>query len=207
MTDYTSWRVIGEGTERTCYQNPVDQTRCVKIIRKSRVKQTLREISYFRYLIGRGVPFDHLPKFYGEIKGGGFIGIEQELVHDLLPDKRRTSPIQASPTIRQYMAVPRSKEEIRAFWKAVNELKAYLLRYNILAGGIDENNVVVQQTPSGIKLVVIDGVYDTEWIPVSKYFKFLGRRKMERRWKRFLYWLKIDFPQVNLVDPLAESQA
>ncbi|MCZ4065153.1 PhoP regulatory network YrbL family protein [Oxalobacter sp. JAC-2022] len=85
MIDYTTWRVIGQGTERTCYQHPENPARCVKIIRKSRFKQTLREISYFGYLKRKGVPFDHLPRFYGKIEGEGFIGIEQELIRDTVP--------------------------------------------------------------------------------------------------------------------------
>lgn len=85
MTDYTTWPVIGKGTERTCYLNPADKTHLVKISPRTNAKQTLREISYFGYLKRKGVPFDHLPRFYGKIEGEGFIGIEQELIRDTVP--------------------------------------------------------------------------------------------------------------------------
>ena len=206
MIDYTTWRVIGQGTERTCYQNPEKPARCVKIIRNSRFKQTLREISYFGYLKRKGVPFDHLPRFYGKIEGEGFIGIEQELIRDTVPSGKSadmfTPPrhdLQAvsSPTIDQYLSKPRSSQEIREFMEALDELKSYLLRYNILALGIDHNNIVVQNTGAGIKMVLIDGVYDTEWIPVSKYFRFFGNRKIMRRWNRFMNQLHERYPQLG----------
>lgn len=202
MIDYTSWRVIGQGHERTCYQNPEDLSRCVKIIRKSRVKQTLREISYFRHLESKGIPFDHLPRFYGKIEGDGFIGIEQELIQDFdqtgkSTDTKTGSRGVSSPTIRQYLANPLTTEQIRAFWQALDKLKAYLLRYNILALGIDHNNVVVQNTGSGIRMVLIDGVYDTEWIPISKYSRFFGNRKILRRWERFMQQLHEKYPQLH----------
>lgn len=204
MIDYTTWRVVGQGTERTCYQNPADPTRCVKIIRKARFKQTLREISYFSYLKRKGVPFDHLPRFYGKIEGEGFIGIEQELIQDTVssgesisftPPYTHSSAV-SSPTIRTWLSMPRSQEQIQEFWNALDELKSYLLRYNILALGIDYNNVVVQSTENGIKMILIDGVYDTEWIPVSKYSRFFGKRKIMRRWERFINQLKENYPQL-----------
>lgn len=204
MTDYTTWRVIGQGTERTCYQNPEDPTRCVKIIRKSRFKQTLREISYFRYLKNKGIPFDHLPRFYSKIAGEGFIGIEQELIRDTAVSGEPAGTFTphthlqtvSSPTIRTWLSKPRSPQQIQSFWTALDELKSYLLRYNVLALGIDYNNVVVQNTDRGIRMVLIDGVYDTEWIPVSKYFRFFGKRKIMRRWKRFMNQLKENYPQL-----------
>ena len=198
MIDYTNWRVIGQGTERTCYQHPADQTRCVKITRKGRFKQTIRETSYFSFLANRGVPFDHLPRFYGKIEGEGFIGIEQELILDRIEDNESAHSDQpaSSKTIDQYLASSRTPEEIRAFWKALGELKAWLLKYNVLALGIDHNNVVVNRTENGIRMVLIDGVYDTEWIPVSQYFSFFGRRKILRRWNRFIELLHERYPQL-----------
>ena len=199
MTDYTSWQIIGRGTERTCYQNPRDPTRCVKIARSDRTKQTLREIDYFSYLASKGVPFDHIPRFYGKVRTADSVGIEQELVIDRIATDAtgQTSQIIHSPTIRQYLASPRTPAEIAAFWQATGELKEWLLKYNVLALGIDHNNIVVNRSADGgIRLILIDGVYDTEWIPVSKYIPFFGRKKILRRWARFIDKLRSRFPQL-----------
>ena len=72
-----------------------------------------------------------------------------------------------------------------------------MLKYNVLALGIDHNNVVVNRTADGsIRLILIDGVYDTEWLPVSKYIPFFGRKKILRRWARFIDKLHSRFPQL-----------
>ena len=203
MIDYTNWRVIGRGTERTCYQNPADPARCVKIARKGRFKQTIRETGYFRFLANRGVPFDHLPQFYGKIEEKGIIGIEQELILDRMADdgSGNGERMNSSKTIDQYLASRRTPEEIRIFWHALDELKAWLLKYNVLALGIDHNNVVVNLTEGGgarnTRMILIDGVYDTEWIPVSKYLPCFGRRKILRRWNRFIDQLHERYPQLN----------
>ena len=194
MMDDTDWPLIGHGFDRICYQNPADPTRCVKIVLHSHFRQTLREIVYFTHLINRNLPFDHLPEFYGEIRGDNneSIGIEQELIYDVPPRSTDTSvkyngmPVKASRTIRAYLLEPLSPEQIEEFRKALDELKSYLLRYNILALDTNHNNVVVQHIGNGIKMVLIDGVYNTEWIPVSEYFPFLGKRKILRRWNRFM---------------------
>lgn len=197
MIDYTSWQIIGRGTERTCYRHPEDATRCVKIARSDRTKQTLREIGYFSYLAGKGVPFEHIPRFYGKVRTSDSVGIEQELVVDRIETDTSSRTMETSPskTIDQYFSSPRTPDEIAAFWQAIGELKEWLLKYNVLALGIDHNNVVVNRTADGnIRLILIDGVYDTEWIPVSKYIPFFGRKKILRRWARFMKQLQQRYP-------------
>lgn len=195
MTDYTSWPVIGKGTERTCYLNPSDQTRLVKISSLANSKQTRREIRYFQFLIKRGIPFDHIPKFYGSVQGTGFIGLEQEYVRNVDTNGQYGSPPES---IHQYLSVPLSRASIRQFLDALNELKIYLLRYNIIPCDLGADNIVVKKTVTGnIRLVLIDGLGGTELIPASNYFRILGNRKILRKWEKFLKKLSVRYPQLN----------
>lgn len=179
MIDYTSWPLIGQGTERTCYLNPSDTTRLVKISPLENSKQTRREIRYFQFLIKRGIPFDHIPRFYGTVQGTGFIGLEQEFV------RNAAGPDLSPPTIHQYLSCPLSRRQIRQFLDALDELKAYLLRYNVIPCDLDLDNIVVKKTATGIRLILIDGLGSTELIPASNYFRVLGNRKILRKWEKF----------------------
>ena len=194
MIDYTAWPVIGKGMERTCYLNPDDPSRLVKISLAGNTRQTEREIRYFRFLMNRGVPFDHIPQFYGEIHGDGFIGFEQEYVRDFHTPESESPPAMA---LLSYLSSPLSQEQTEELQAALDELKAYLLRYNIIPSDLDVDNIVIKRVPSGIRLVLIDGFGSTELIPASNFFRFIGNRKIIRKWEKFLQRMGKRFPQVR----------
>ena len=195
MTDYTTWPVIGQGTERTCYQNPDDPSRLVKISLDGNDRQTKREIRYFRFLLDRGVPFDHIPKFYGEIQGDGFTGFEQECVCDATGSETAGTP---SMALWQYLSSPLSQEQMQELLAALDELKTYLLRYNIIPSDLGIHNIVVNRMPSGIRLGLIDGFGSTELIPASIFIRFIGNRKIIRKWEKFLRRTRERFPKINI---------
>ena len=196
MIDYTAWPVIGKGMERTCYLNPDDPSRLVKISLNGNARQTQREIRYFRFLLDRGVPFDHIPKFYGEVHGDGFIGFEQEYIRDF-PDPETGSALPAIALL-QYLSSPLSHQQIQELQAALDELKTYLLRYNIIPNDLGVDNMVVKRMLSGIRLVLIDGFGSTELIPASNFFRFIGNRKILRKWEKFTRRMGERFPQVHL---------
>ncbi len=193
MTDYTAWPVIGRGTERICYLNPSDKTRLVKISPKKNAKQTLREIKYFRFLIKRDVPFDHLPKYYGEIEDDDFIGFEQEFISGTHSEN---GAIQE--TLEQYLHRVTSTQQVLEIRDALEKLKTYLLRYNIIPSDLLPDNIVVRHDHAGLKLILIDGLGSTELIPASNYFKVLGNRKILRKWDKFSRRLFAKYRQLNI---------
>lgn len=191
MADFTNWPIIGKGSERICYLNPSNKTHLFKISPKSNAKQTLREINYFRFLIGRGIPFDHLPKFYGTINGDDFTGLVQEFI----PVSENTI---YSETLKTYLDNPLSLEQKKKVRNALEVLKAYLLRYNIIPSDLFHDNIAVKHTPSGISLYLIDGLGSTELIPVSNYLKALGNRKILRKWEKFTQKIATLYPQLDI---------
>ncbi|MBS7404804.1 MAG: hypothetical protein KIG22_02530 [Oxalobacter sp.] len=195
MIDYTTWPVVGKGMERTCYLNPDNPSRLVKISLAGNTRQTQREIRYFRFLLDRGVPFDHIPKFYGEIHGDGFIGFEQEYVRDFPCQKTGNAP---AISLRQYPSSALSQEQIQELQVALDALKAYLLCYNIIPNDLGADNIVVKRMPSGIRLVLIDGFGSTELIPASIFIRFIGNRKIIRKWEKFLRRTRERFPKINI---------
>lgn len=178
MKDYTNWPLIGQGEERSCYRDPDDPSRMVKFSLSGRSKQTRREIRYFTSLLRKGIPFDFIPRYYGEIREKDRLGIEQEYITDELGSTR------PAPTVDAYVSSPLTAEEIDAFRKAYFQLKDWLLRFNVIPANLALGNVVVSKTPSGIRLVMVDGIGGTEWLPLANWFRFFGKRKINRKWAK-----------------------
>lgn len=81
---------------------------------------------------------------------------------------------------------------------ALDELKTYLLRYNIIPSDLGIHNIVVKRMPSSIRLVLIDGFGSTELIPASIFIRFIGNRKIIRKWEKFLRRTRERFPKINI---------
>ncbi len=97
-----------------------------------------------------------------------------------------------------YMASPLSQEQTEELQAALDELKAYLLRYNIIPNDLGVDNMVVKRMPSGIRLILIDGFGSTELIPASNFFRFIGNRKIIRKWEKFIRRTGERFPGITL---------
>lgn len=192
MRDYSNWPLIGQGEERSCYLNPDDPSRMVKFSPINQSTQTRREIRYFNELIRKGIPFDCIPLYYGEIHEKDRLGIEQEYIADEPGSTRR------APTVNEYVSRPLTAEEIAEFRKAYSQLKDYLLRYNVIPANLALLNIVVSKTASGIRLVMVDGVGGTELIPLSNWFRFFGKRKINRKWEKLTRKLNSINSQLNL---------
>ncbi|SHM26348.1 YrbL family protein [Vreelandella subglaciescola] len=178
MIDVTGWRVVGRGDERICYQHPDDPARCVKLSRREKAKQTRRELRYFRLLRRRGVPFTLIPAFFGVVKGEGVIGLEQQLVLDdqgALP-----------PNVSEYLATPLTPQQASRFWAGLGALKAYLLAYSVVPCDLVMSNLLVIERPDATTVMLIDGLGASEFIPLPDYVAFLGRRKIRRKWAKFM---------------------
>lgn len=178
MEDFTHWLEIGRGDERVCYQNPDDASRCIKVSSKKKCKQSMREIRYFRYLVRREVPFVHLPRFYGAFETDSLIGIEQELIRD----QSGKQPLD----VRHYLKNPLSPKQQEDFWVAMADLKSYLVRYNVIPCDLVMSNMLVLEEPGSVRIMLIDGLGGAEVIPFSDYIRCLGRKKIQRKWERYI---------------------
>ena len=78
--------------------------------------------------------------------------------------------------------------------KNLDNLKNELLLKNIVFSDLAPGNLALRLDADGsiTQLVMIDGFGSTEFIPISKYFSFFGRSKIQRRWKKFLSRYEID---------------
>jgi hypothetical protein len=169
---------IGIGQERACYRFPGDGRKAIKIQRGQSDKQTRRELKLYRDLERRGMDdFSHIPRFHGIVEtslGRGF-------VVDLIEDYDG----EVSKSLWWHFERGYPVAEFKPY---LDELGRYLLEKRIVFSvDMGRYNVLFQKlSTSNARLVVIDGLGDhtaINWLDRVAYF---ARRKINRRWRRFI---------------------
>ena len=172
--------MIGKGLHRECFVHPEDNNRCIKVVTNGNQQETEREQGYYQLLEKKGISWDKLPRVYGNIDTNMGPGAVFELIRD--PDG------QVSKSLEQYLADKDYVEKHRnQLLGALDELKEYLLKYNIITMPIKPKNILYQQQNDapGI-LYIIDNIGNANLIPIDSYIPFFGNRKILRRWNRFI---------------------
>jgi hypothetical protein len=169
---------IGAGQERVCYRHPDDTTLLVKVQKGESSKQTRRELALYHRLARRGMNnFEHIPKFHGEVQtnlGPGF-------VVDCISD------FDGSVSKSLWWHFQRGYP-VTEFLPYLQELRSYLLDNQVIFSvDMGRYNILFQKlTTTQARLVVIDGLGDhaaINWLDNIGYF---ARRKIRRRWQRFI---------------------
>lgn len=178
ISEYSQWEIIGQGTERVCYKHPDNPNRCIKISKKSQAKQTKREIKYLNFLKAKKVSFSHIPQFYNVVETHDCIGMEVELVSNFDGS--------SALNIRHYVEENHTPQDIEQLKLALEELRLNLIENNIIPCDLLLSNMLVTKQRQGIKVILIDGFGAANAIPLANYVKFIGRRKIERKWGKFI---------------------
>lgn len=169
---------IGKGKERACYVHPEDPRKAIKISTGETSAQSRRDIKFYRKLQKRGGVVDkHIPDFYGVCD----TNLGQGIVVDLI----RNYDGEISRPLNWYLAEGYPIEEFEPF---LDELKqSFLDNLIIFNHDMTIGNLLVQKTSAvKLRLVAIDGLGDVialDWLDI---FPFLVRRKIRRRWARFI---------------------
>jgi len=169
---------IGAGQERVCYLHPDDETRLVKIQKGASDTQTRRELTLYASLARRGMRnFEHIPQLYGEVEtnlGGGF-------VVDCVADY--DGNISRSLWWHFERGYPVSE-----FSVYLEDLRRYLLENQVVFSvDMGRYNILFQKlSHECARLVVIDGLGNHTAINWLDNVGFFVRRKIRRRWQRFI---------------------
>ena len=169
---------IGKGRERACYVHPEDPRKAIKIPTGKISKQSKREIKFYRSLQKRGgVVDEHIPKFYGLCE----TNLGQGIVVDLI----RNYDGEISRPLNWYLA---QGFPIGEFEPYLDELKqSFLQNLIIFNHDLTIGNLLVQKSSAiKVRLVAIDGLGDVIALDWLDFFPFLVRRKIRRRWARFI---------------------
>ena len=179
--------LVGKGLHRECFVHPNDPMRCIKIVVSGSGNENRREQGYYAELARKGISWEMLPKFYGLVETNLGEGAVFDLIRDY--DGR------ISLTLRHYL----SSEQFTALHgnalrEALQALKGYLLQHRIITMTLKPKNILFQMDSADTgKLVIVDNIGNSDFIPLVKFSSRLAKWKILRKWRRFEKGIQADF--------------
>ncbi len=176
---------FGKGLHRECFVHPDHDHLCIKVVTYGDNQETKREQHYYKLLQRRHISWELLPKFYGNI--------DTNLGSGALFDLIRDHDGNISNTLEHYLVDDYFTEQrANNLISTLSELKNYLLKYAIIPMKLKPKNILYQRAQAGKgKLVIIDNIGNADFIPICNYIHFLARKKIIRRWNRFMATLTL----------------
>ena len=175
--------LIASGTNRACYAHPEDDKKCIKVTISGNHKETNREISYYKYLQKKDISWDMLAQFYGTIQTNLGDGEVVELIKDY--------DLSVSKSLDYYFRKITSQDDIQKFLQLLIKLKTYLYEEKIYVKDLNAVNVVYQKySDTEGRVVIIDGLAHSNYIPFSRGVESLTIKKIDKSWEHFMYKIK-----------------
>jgi len=172
--------LIETGVYRECYIHPKKDDQCIKIVyREGGDAETDREQKYYRYLSKRGISWEMLARFHGNIETNLGPGAVFDLIRDYDDNISKTLDTYFKST--DETCVPYTN-----IFQSLFELKHYLLKYNIITMAFKPKNILYKRLSETTgRCVIVDSLGNSDFIPICTYNKFLGNKKILRKWDRF----------------------
>jgi hypothetical protein len=170
---------IGKGFLRECYRHPENKHLCVKVIWAGQAKESQREKRYYRHLEKRGISWDMIPRYYGDIE----TNLGPGSVFDLIVDH----DFAVSKSLEYYLS---SEEKTKTYYDSLSNslylLKDYLFQNLIITRDLEPSNILCRKTKFGIsRLFIVDNIGNTDFIPICTYSNYFALTKISRKWQRF----------------------
>jgi hypothetical protein len=194
------------GGTRRCYVHPDHADRCVKVLRPDRTPEARRalekgwrrfrnlkgfddqwkELKIYQFLESKKDKriWAHVPRFFGTVDTDQGVGIVTELFrnHD------GAYPGNLEQVLPQGMS--------QGMQVAIQNFKSWLREVLFLSRDLLPHNIIaIESAPDQFRLVIVDGLGNSEFIPVSDWFQFLARQKIERKIKKFDYRTGLLLPE------------
>lgn len=177
--EINTWPILGRGGERVVRLDPNNPTQCVKLSSKTLAMQTEREADYLQELEDKGIRSKYVPRFYGCIETPTQIGV---VVEAIVPGARFDTTEILSSYLHSIKDDPAALTEIT---NRLLEAKAEMIRHNIIVSDLGPANMMAVSKDRRVDVVLIDGFYVPEHIQLARRFRFFGRLKINRQWKKF----------------------
>lgn len=182
-----STALIGKGLHRECFVHPHDPALCVKIVVAGTGNENVREQACYALLDRRGVSWEMLPRFHGIVA----TSLGEGAVFDLIRDYDGG----ISLTLAHYLSSQQLTAQYGATLRgALHRMKRYLLEHRIITMTLKPKNILFQrETADSGKLVIVDNIGNSDFIPLANYSASLARWKIERKWRRFEISMRRDY--------------
>lgn len=174
--------LVNKGTNRACYIHPNDNNKCIKITFSGNHKETNREIKYYNFLKKRGVSWEMLALYYGNIDTNLGEGECVELIRDYDGN--------VSKDLDKYIFNGNLNEDIPNLVDLLSELKNYLYKEKIYVKDLNPVNIAYKRTSEQEgKLIIIDGLAHSNYIPFSMKIDSYVLKKVDSSWKNLSFTL------------------
>lgn len=178
MININELNLIGKGTNRLCYEHPTDEHLCIKITHSDDFSEMKREIEYYKILQQQNISWDYIARYHGSVSTSQ----GQGEIFDLIKDYDG----EISKTLSFYLQTEEKTKTLHNPVPLLESLKAYILEEMIVVKDLNTKNMLYQKiNEQEVRLILIDGVLNNDYLPFTKYIPFFTRKKILRLWDRF----------------------
>ena len=195
MLKFRHTRPLFVGGTRYCFQHPDHANRCVKVLRPDRtgaarkllrrdfkrflparyLDDQLKEIKAYNELMPKASEalWRHVPRYHGTVDTDMGIGIVTQLM--------RNSDGSWPQNLEQLLPAgvsPELEAGMEEFARAVQELR-------ILSRNLLPHNIIAVREEQTYRVMLVDGIGNSELIPLSTHLDFFAARKTARKVARF----------------------
>ncbi len=179
MIQLDTSRFVGKGLHRECYIHPDNKQLCIKVVVAGNLSESKREQKYYKLLQKRDICWDVLPRFHGLIDTNKGSGAVFDLIRDFDGE--------VSKTLEHYLSSKRlDNSENAGIKEAISIFKHELHRQAIITMTLSPKNIMYKKmTPNSGRLIVIDNIGNSDFIPICNYINYLAKKKIARKLRRF----------------------
>lgn len=175
---------IAAGRDRSCYRHPeYPDSLCIKVSPRDDT-QSRREVSYYKKLINRNIPWDYISRYHGTVS----TNLGRGEVFDYITN----SDGSPAKTVRYYI---KSREiNIEDMKNILSPLIDCLMTNGILMKDMSDSNIVLKRVGDNLSPIIIDGLGDT-LISLRSHISYFGRKQIEKSYQKMLTKLIREFGQ------------
>jgi len=196
------------GGTRYCYIHPQYPDRLVKVLQPHRTgaarKKFIRswkrilpassfddqrkEIIAYNALQKRADPrvWEHIPEYFGAVETDMGVGIVTRLWRNADNSLPQNLQQELPAGLGDHLA------------SGIENFVQWVLSERVLTRDLLPHNIIaVREQDQSFRLLVVDGIGNSELIPISSWFDFFARRKVARKVRRFRYRVSILLPEAD----------